>query len=162
MFKIILISVASVGNIDRRLLAEGVGQIGPLEFDPYPTIHLRDLVAHEAHRHPYIEILGTVYLMKLRYSERFGSRSGSAWRLMFVYALLPWMHQYRIPDEAADKKDKSFDSDEVLEEKGITPRGGRRLPSLRRDSPSDARGLAEENRRLREMLDKLLAEKGAK
>ena len=81
-------------------MAEGVGQIGPLEFDPYPTIHVRDLVAHEAHRHPYIEILGTIYLMKLRYSRDFGSRAGSAWRLMFIYALMPWMHQYRIQNNA--------------------------------------------------------------
>ena len=100
MIKIVFISIASIGQIDRRFLAEGVGQIGPLEFDPYPTIHVRDLVAHEAHRHPYIEILGTVYLMKLRYSRDFGSRAGSAWRLMFIYALMPWMHQYRIQNNA--------------------------------------------------------------
>lgn len=72
--------------------------MGQIELDPYPTMHVRDLVAHEAHRHPYIEILGTMYLMKLRYSKSFGSRAGSAWRLMFVYALLPWMYQYRIHD----------------------------------------------------------------
>jgi len=203
MFKILLISVASVGNIDRRLLAEGVGQIGSLEFDPYPTIHLRDLVAHEAHRHPYIEILGTVYLMKLRYSERFGSRSGSAWRLMFVYALLPWMHQYRIPDELpVSSRDRSLNAEALVEEQQPangtrrlpfvyallpwkrqyrTPDEGpdardrsldaeafveeqqpanepRRLPLLRHDATSDVRGLEMENLRLREMLDKLLAE----
>jgi hypothetical protein len=49
-----------------------------------------------AHRHPYIEMLGICYLMKLRYRESFGSKAGAAWRLLFVYALLPWMHKYRI------------------------------------------------------------------
>jgi len=100
LVKITLISLSSIGKIDRRLLADGVGQIGAFEFDPYPTMHVRDLVAQEAHRHPYIEMLGTIYLMKLRYSNSFGSRAGSAWRLMFVYALLPWTRQYRIQDGA--------------------------------------------------------------
>jgi hypothetical protein len=37
-----------------------------------------------------------MYLMKLRYRESFGSKAGAAWRLLFVYSLLPWMHKYRI------------------------------------------------------------------
>jgi hypothetical protein len=64
---------------------------------------LKDLLlSHEAHtRHPYyIEQLGVLmYLMKLRYWDHFGKRaSGSCcWRLIFVYAWMPWwMHQYRI------------------------------------------------------------------
>lgn len=96
MFKLVLVAVSSIGTIDRRFLAPGVGQIGPLELDPYPTIHTRDLVAHEAHRHPYIETLGVMYLMKLRYADSFANRAGSAWRLIFVYALMPWFHKYRI------------------------------------------------------------------
>jgi hypothetical protein len=96
MFKLIIVAVSAIGKVDRRFLAPGVGEIGPLELDPYPTIHTRDLVAHEAHRHPYIEILGLMYLMKLRYADSFGNRAGSAWRLIFVYALMPWFHKYRI------------------------------------------------------------------
>jgi hypothetical protein len=34
--------------------------------------------------------------MKLRYRDSFGSEAGAAWRLLFVYSLLPWMHKYRI------------------------------------------------------------------
>ena len=112
MIKIVFISIASIGQIDRRLVAEGVGQLGPLEFDPYPTIHIRDLVAHEAHRHPYIEILGTIYLMKLRYRNDFGSRAGSAWRLIFIYALMPWMDQYRIKENRARAFDDTNDDDD--------------------------------------------------
>jgi hypothetical protein len=37
--------------------------------------------------------------MKLRYRDSFGSRAGAAWRLLFVYSLLPWMHKYRIQVE---------------------------------------------------------------
>lgn len=33
--------------------------------------------------------------MKLRYGESFGTTPGSCWRLLFVYALFPWLHPYR-------------------------------------------------------------------
>ena len=113
MLKLILIAVSSIGQIDRPLLAEGVGKIGGFEFDPYPTIHLRDIITHEAHRHPYIEILGTIYLMKLRHSNLFVKRAGSTWRLFFVYALFPWLHHYRIfgSSDGNISKEKSMDDD---------------------------------------------------
>ena len=38
--------------------------------------------------------------MKLRYRESFGSKAGAAYRLLFVYALSPWMHRYRIRIES--------------------------------------------------------------
>ena len=57
---------------------------------------MRDVLIHEAHRHPYLELLGTMYLYKLRYAESFGKTAGSCWRLLFVYGLMPWLHQYRI------------------------------------------------------------------
>ena len=88
----------SVGRIDTRFLAKGVGELGPLELDPFPTIHMRDIMSHESHRHPYIEALGTIYLMKLRHGRKFCSNAGSCWRLIFVYALMPWMQRYRIFD----------------------------------------------------------------
>jgi hypothetical protein len=159
MFKIVLIAVVGIGQIDRRLLADGVGQIGDLEFDPYPTMHVRDLVAHEAHRHPYIEILGTMYLMKLRYSRSFGTRAGSAWRLIFIYALLPWMHQYRIAEDSA-QPDGPFAT--VLgttegkdDEVPTTATTTQRLPSLEPSVMSDAANLEEENKKLKKKIKKL-------
>jgi hypothetical protein len=64
----------------RPFLAKGLGRIGPIELDGYPTIHLRELLSHEAHRHPYIELLGYIYLLKLRHSDEFGKTAGTCWR----------------------------------------------------------------------------------
>jgi hypothetical protein len=94
--KLLLVAGFSIGRIDKPMLAEGLGRIGGLELDGYPTIHMRDVLLTEAHRHPYIEALGTMYLMKLRYAEDFGKNSGTCWRLVFVYALMPWLHKYRV------------------------------------------------------------------
>ena len=151
MFKVLLIAAASIGQIDRRLLAEGVGQLGPLEFDPYPTIHVRDLVAHDAHRHPFIEILGTMYLMKLRYAKHFGSRAGSAWRLLFIYALLPWMHQYRILGGT-----NKFQAILKVDTMGS---GQQQVPTLANTiSSTDARALQIENEKLKETLKNMSQE----
>lgn len=48
------------------------------------------------HRHPYIERLGLLYMLKLRNGKDFGSQAGAGWRMLFVLALLPWMRNYRV------------------------------------------------------------------
>jgi hypothetical protein len=96
MIKLLIAACLFIGRIDTPFLAPGVGRLGGLELDNYPTVFMKDLLQHEAHRHPYIEMIGVMYLMKLRYRDHFGSRAGTAWRLLFVYALMPWMHKYRI------------------------------------------------------------------
>eukprot|EP00563_Minutocellus_polymorphus_P017919 CAMPEP_0197734558 /NCGR_PEP_ID=MMETSP1434-20131217/44482_1 /TAXON_ID=265543 /ORGANISM="Minutocellus polymorphus, Strain CCMP3303" /LENGTH=194 /DNA_ID=CAMNT_0043321973 /DNA_START=509 /DNA_END=1093 /DNA_ORIENTATION=+ len=86
-----------IGRIDRNFLAPGVGNLwGYFELDAYPSIFQRDILAHEAHRHPWIELSGALLMMKLRYGESFARPAGSSWRLIFVYALLPWLSKYRI------------------------------------------------------------------
>jgi hypothetical protein len=96
MIKLLVIAGFSIGRVYRPFLAPGIGNYGPIELDGYFTIYLRELMAHEAHRHPYIELLGYVYLMKLKYSDEFATPAGSVWRLLFVHALFPWLQRYRL------------------------------------------------------------------
>ena len=96
MIKLLVVAGTSIGRIDTPFLAPGIGRVGPIELDVYPIVHTKDILLHEAHRHPYIEQLGLMYLMKLRYAKHFGNRAGSCWRLIFVYALMPWLHKYRV------------------------------------------------------------------
>jgi len=96
MAKLLVIACAYIGRIDRPFLAKGVGEIGKSEIDSYPAVHTKDILIQEAHRHPFLELLGAMYMMKLRYADHFGKTAGSCWRLLFIYALFPWLSQYRV------------------------------------------------------------------
>ncbi len=37
--------------------------------------------------------------MKLKHGKKFVQKTGSIWRLLFVFALFPWLRQYRILDD---------------------------------------------------------------
>ncbi|CAB9521768.1 unknown protein [Seminavis robusta] len=117
MIKLMLAAGMSIGRIDTPFLAPGVGRIGALELDGYPMIHLKDVLSHEAHRHPYIEQIGVVYLMKLRHGSRFGQRAGTCWRLIFVHALLPWLHKYRVMTRSRQLSIEDSDEDGEEDEK---------------------------------------------
>jgi len=102
--KLILISIVFIGRFDKPVLAEGVGMLGPINLDNFPMVFRKDLLATDAHRHPYIERLGLMYMMKLQHGDKFGTQAGSIWRLLFVFALMPWLKKYRIfsADELAE------------------------------------------------------------
>ncbi len=34
--------------------------------------------------------------MKLKHGDNFAKKTGSIWRLLFVFALFPWLRQYRV------------------------------------------------------------------
>jgi len=49
-------------------------------------------------------------MLKLKHGSKFVNRAGSAWRLMFVYALFPWLSKYRIHSPEEEKKtDREID-----------------------------------------------------
>lgn len=94
--QLIVVACFYVGRIDTPCLAPGVGCVGGSSLDAAPDAFRKDLLIHEAHRHPFIERLGFLYLLKLYNGKDFGTRAGSYWRMLFVLAVFPWMRNYRI------------------------------------------------------------------
>ena len=95
IFRLLLTTFIYVGRLDSPFLYDTCGQIGGFRVDREPYMFQIDILQHEAHRHPYIETLGVMYLSKLRYRDTFCTFAGSSWRLIFVYVLMPWLSKYR-------------------------------------------------------------------
>mmetsp|Transcript_15838 Transcript_15838/g.22648 ORF Transcript_15838/g.22648 Transcript_15838/m.22648 type:complete len:1024 (-) Transcript_15838:164-3235(-) len=105
--RLILASIFHIGRIDTPLLTEK--GINPTTLDALPQIFRQDILVHEAHRHPYIDLLGKVFMYKLRYEERFVHTAGSAWRMLFTLALMPWLRKYRVFHRKLDDDDDGED-----------------------------------------------------
>jgi len=95
----LLLSIFYIGRIDTPFFAHGVDRIELLPhipLDTAPAFYQQDLLMHEAHRHPYIDRLASLYLLKLKLGDSFGTRAGSAWRLLFSLSLMPWLQMHAV------------------------------------------------------------------
>mmetsp|Transcript_11005 Transcript_11005/g.16619 ORF Transcript_11005/g.16619 Transcript_11005/m.16619 type:complete len:884 (-) Transcript_11005:209-2860(-) len=105
-FAIFLLAAAFwLGRIDEVFLAENV-RIGTYAFDLLPFHFRKEIFVYEAHTHPYIERLGSMYLMKLKYGDTFINDAGSAWRRLFVNVLVPWTAKMRMKRRSISEGDE--------------------------------------------------------
>lgn len=113
-----------VGRTDVPYLAQNVN-IGGFGFDMVPVHFVKELLIHEAHRHPYIERITQMCLMRLK-TRKFVSPAGAAWRQVFIQAFMPWMKKHRVFHEAriyAALRARDLRKEELEEEsKTITTR----------------------------------------
>ena len=117
--KVVLTTTFLLGRVDIPFLAPGVGELGRLKLDRTPHIFVLDLLQHDAHRHPYIDMFGTMCLLKLRAGDAFVTRAGSAWRLLFILTLMPWLTRFRRMAHMRATKAisvQSFNSQELSDE----------------------------------------------
>jgi len=108
MGKLILLACLYVGRIDTPFVADKVGEYGNgiIKLEGYNQWFVADLLAVEAHRHPYIETLGKIYLMKLKHGRKFMNSTGGKWRELFVIAMMPWLHKYRTKAKEGNKEEE--------------------------------------------------------
>ena len=64
-------------------------------FDKIAINFRKDILVTEAHRHPYLDRIGGMYLMRHAYGHNFVSNAGARWRQLFCVALMPWLKKYR-------------------------------------------------------------------
>lgn len=91
-------------------------------------------------------LLGYLYLMQLRYKDgQFATRPNSAWRLVFVMALMPWLHKYRQLARLDDFGEEEDEEDYVrnnMRRSSMISSNSRSLFGLSRQSMGNRRGLS--------------------
>jgi hypothetical protein len=114
--KLIVISVLYIARIDTPFLAPGVGRFGPVELDSVAICFAKDILIHEAHRHMLIERFGLICMIKLNAGDKFGTRAGASWRLLFVLITMPWLRRFRVGRNVVDLDEQIAKLQEDLEE----------------------------------------------
>lgn len=115
--KLVGIAIFFIARVDTPILAPGIGRIGPVELDGVAFAFRKDILMHEAHRSVLIDRFGHLVLIKLRMGDAFATRAGSAWRLLCVLSVMPWLRKYREWDGSLEEVEENIaDLEQELEE----------------------------------------------
>lgn len=166
--KLILVSILYIARIDTPFLATGVGRFGPVELDSVSIAFEKDLLIHEAHRHMFIERFGLLCLIKLYGGNKFGTRAGSAWRLLFVLITMPWLRKYRVDrntmaleeeieqlqDDMEDETDVWQRTEQTLKMKGLQSEKAL-MNAADKDASDEVNALRKRNEYLEEKIKSL-------
>jgi len=109
--KMFLMTAVYIGRIDTPFLDTSVNLFG-LGIDQDYKNFYADVLLHETHRHPYIERLSLMYLLKLQHGKNFATREGSCWRLLVTLAVMPWLHRYRSRVLQVTTADRMLDAEQ--------------------------------------------------
>ena len=119
-----------IGRIDVFFLDEDVSLFG-YSFDYVPINYRTELLVHEVHKHPWINRLGGIFLMRIKHGQDFSSAAGAKWRLLFTLSLFPWLARYRKKRGGGDDGGDS-DDDELMALSSINAPNQGRIERLKR------------------------------
>ncbi|EJK73318.1 hypothetical protein THAOC_05067 [Thalassiosira oceanica] len=164
MVTLIAASFVFVGRIDVPFLSERADEIAGYQLDKFPFVFRKDMLLHEAHRHPYLDILGLIYMLKLRHKNDFGSPAGSCWRLLFVFALMPWLRKSRLRSDETKFGDAKFSQAGHVFQKFVSEKMadegnfGRLTPVVGGEAPTGRASTKDEVDELKEVIERLKEE----
>lgn len=98
-----------IGRIDSQFLSNDVEAFG-YHFDTVPQKYFTEILEHDAHRHPFIERLAAMYLMRLKHGQYFSTDAGAQWRVVFVLTLMPWLVKFSHARDNDDDDEDSYES----------------------------------------------------
>ena len=162
--KVLVAGLTYAGRIHRRILSQDAGDFASLELDPSHDIFLATILQHEAHRHPYLDILSLMYATKILHPQEFATTAGCAWRLLFTAHLFPWLRHVEQENQSHQTRRnilnqlsiyKSNDGKESLLGSTTILRGEIASDETNLELESDSREVAalrDENERLRKKL----------
>lgn len=144
--RVLAVAIFYIGRLDTPVLAPNVGWLlNRFPPDLLPITFRKEVLVHDAHRHPFIERMGLLYMLKLRHGTNFGTQAGAMWRILITVALMPWLRRYR----TANHDDSLYD----------------RIKGMSTESSSAFKAkvneLLNENARLRKTLKAFVASGGA-
>jgi len=97
-----------------------------------------------------MERWASLYLLKLRYGDRFGTHAGGVWRILYTLALMPWMRKYRVYPSHRRRTFPKGDSGDVQSDEAFE-----NVVMEKQALQLEVKALQEENRRMMGLEDEV-------